>query len=99
VFDQDVGALFAGSVRDGGSLRVVSVCVKDQVKGRPPGLNTVELLKVASSALNIGPAHAMQVRALVPGPVARLEFSIPRALKLHCRSCCMLQAATYAGAY
>lgn len=62
VFDQDVGALFAGAVRDGGSLRVSSVSVKDEVKGRPPGLNTVELLKVASSALNIGPAHAMQVR-------------------------------------
>jgi len=31
-------------------------------QGRPPGLNTVELLKVASSALGIGPAQAMQVR-------------------------------------
>lgn len=31
---------------------------------RPAGLNTVELLKVASSSLNIGPAHAMQVGEL-----------------------------------
>ncbi len=61
MFDQDVGGLFAAAVRDAGALRVVSVSSKEEVKGRPSGLNTVELLKVASSALNIGPAHAMQV--------------------------------------
>jgi hypothetical protein len=98
VFDQDVGALFAGSVRDAGSLRVVSVCAKDEVKGRPPGLNTVELLKVASSALNIGPAHAMQVgrrlrlfrhsQVKVTSAAMRytkqfMPFNIHRLLKLH----------------
>lgn len=61
VFDQDVGGLFAAAVKDAGSLRVASVTTKDEVRQRPAGLNTVELLKVASSSLNIGPAHAMQV--------------------------------------
>jgi DNA topoisomerase-3 len=61
VFDQDVGALFASAVRDAGSLRVASVTTKDEARTKPPGLNTVELLKVASSSLNIGPAAAMQV--------------------------------------
>jgi DNA topoisomerase-3 len=62
VFDQDVGQVFAAAVKDGGSLRVQSISTKEDRKPRPPGLNTVELLKVASSALNIGPAQAMAVR-------------------------------------
>lgn len=64
VFDQDIGGVFAAAVRDAGSLRVGSVSTKEERKPRPPGLNTVELLKVASSALNIGPAQAMAVRLL-----------------------------------
>jgi ABC-type nickel/cobalt efflux system permease component RcnA len=62
VFDQDVGALYASAVRNAGSLRVASVATKEARLQRPPGLNTVELLKVASSALNIGPHTTMQVR-------------------------------------
>eukprot|EP00878_Enallax_costatus_P033145 GHUV01036535.1.p1 GENE.GHUV01036535.1~~GHUV01036535.1.p1 ORF type:complete len:508 (+),score=89.61 GHUV01036535.1:521-2044(+) len=61
VFDSDVGAVLASSVREAGALRVSSVTTKEDRKGRPHGLNTVELLKVASSALNIGPAQAMAV--------------------------------------
>lgn len=61
MFDADVGAVLAAHVREAGALRVTSVTVKEDRKSRPHGLNTVELLKVASSALNIGPAQAMAV--------------------------------------
>lgn len=61
VFDQDVGAMFAALVREAKRLRVVSVTEKEDRKARPHGLNTVEMLKVASSSLNIGPATTMQL--------------------------------------
>lgn len=61
VFDQDVGGLFLSIVKDCKTIRVVSVSSKEDRKGRPHGLNTVELLKVASTSLGIGPHHTMQV--------------------------------------
>ncbi|KIY99766.1 topoisomerase (DNA) III beta, partial [Monoraphidium neglectum] len=64
VFDQDVAGMFLANVKDARALKVgrlvVSVTSKEERRPRPHGLNTVELLKAASSSLNMGPAHAMQ---------------------------------------
>eukprot|EP00271_Cylindrocystis_brebissonii_P005978 TRINITY_DN1845_c0_g1_i9.p1 TRINITY_DN1845_c0_g1~~TRINITY_DN1845_c0_g1_i9.p1 ORF type:complete len:630 (+),score=80.22 TRINITY_DN1845_c0_g1_i9:2116-4005(+) len=56
-----VGLLFHRLVVEGGAARVMEVTSTEERKGRPSGLNTVDLLKVASSALGIGPHHTMQV--------------------------------------
>lgn len=40
---------------------VVSVISKEKTKSRPIALNTVELMRVASSGLGMGPHHAMQI--------------------------------------
>eukprot|EP00879_Flechtneria_rotunda_P020115 GHRR01021155.1.p1 GENE.GHRR01021155.1~~GHRR01021155.1.p1 ORF type:complete len:503 (+),score=166.27 GHRR01021155.1:71-1579(+) len=61
VFDQDVGIMFSSAVKQAAALKVTSITVKEDRKHKPSGLNTVELLKVASSALNMGPAHAMSI--------------------------------------
>eukprot|EP00798_Chlamydomonas_sp_ICE-L_P024301 gene24302-9904_t len=61
IFDQDVAGMYCQIVKDAKKMIVTDVSVKDEKKQRPSGLNTVELLKVASSMLNIGPAHTMQV--------------------------------------
>jgi hypothetical protein len=42
-------------------LRVADVSEKEERRQRPAGLNTVELLKAASSSLGLGPAHAMSI--------------------------------------
>lgn len=42
-------------------FRVVSVISKEKIKSRPVALNTVELMRVASSGLGMGPQHAMQI--------------------------------------
>lgn len=38
-----------------------SVTSKENSKPRPVALNTVELMRAASSGLNLGPQHAMQI--------------------------------------
>lgn len=48
-------------VRDLIIFRVVSVVCKEKTKPRPVALNTVELMRVASSGLGMGPHHAMQI--------------------------------------
>ena len=38
-----------------------SIITKEKFKSRPLALNTVELMRVGSSGLGMGPHHAMQV--------------------------------------
>lgn len=41
--------------------RVTSIQSTEKSKSRPIALNTVELMRVASSGLGMGPHHAMQI--------------------------------------
>ena len=43
------------------AFRVISVQQKEKSKTRPGALNTVELLRVASASLGIGPQQTMQI--------------------------------------
>lgn len=42
-------------------FRIVQSIVKQKSKPRPHGLNTVEMLKVASASFGMGPHHAMTI--------------------------------------
>ncbi|BBG93468.1 DNA topoisomerase, type IA, core, partial [Prunus dulcis] len=61
LFDYDVAVMFQKLVMEDGILEVTEIVEKQESKSRPSGLNTVNLLKVASSALGFGPQMAMQV--------------------------------------
>ncbi|PON95541.1 DNA topoisomerase, type IA [Trema orientale] len=61
LFDLDAATMFQNLVMEDGIVEVTDVSEKQEVKSRPPGLNTVNLLKVASSALGLGPQTAMQI--------------------------------------
>lgn len=61
LFDFDVTVMFQKMVAGDGTLKVTDISMKEECKARPSGLNTVNLLKVASSALGIGPQTAMQL--------------------------------------
>ncbi len=60
-FDKEVAVMFTSQVKNAREARVVSVTTKEKAKERPIALNTVELMRVASSGLGMGPHHAMQV--------------------------------------
>ncbi|XP_039627490.1 DNA topoisomerase 3-beta-1 isoform X1 [Polypterus senegalus] len=61
VFDREVGQMFLNIVKTAREAKVESVIKKEKAKQRPLALNTVEMLRVASSALGMGPQHTMQV--------------------------------------
>lgn len=61
LFDFDVATMFQKLVMQDGILEVIDISEKQESKVRPSGLNTVNLLKVASSALGYGPQMAMQL--------------------------------------
>ncbi|ESO91570.1 hypothetical protein LOTGIDRAFT_217319 [Lottia gigantea] len=61
LFDKEIALMFLNMVKDSEEARVVNTTQKEKTKARPIALNTVELLRVASSGLGIGPHHAMQI--------------------------------------
>ncbi|KHJ94952.1 DNA topoisomerase [Oesophagostomum dentatum] len=61
IFDRDVAQLFLDRVKNKGKGTVVSVTTKESRKERPLALNTVELMRIASSAFGLSPATTMSV--------------------------------------
>ena len=61
VFDADVGEMFRSMVSGDKHALVQSVEETEEFKRRPPGLNTVDLLKAASAGMGMGAHRAMQV--------------------------------------
>lgn len=59
-FEKDVANMFLGGIKEIKEAVVVSVVAKEKIKARPMALNTVELMRVASAGLGMGPHHAMQ---------------------------------------
>uniref|UniRef100_A0A3Q0REG7 DNA topoisomerase n=1 Tax=Amphilophus citrinellus TaxID=61819 RepID=A0A3Q0REG7_AMPCI len=53
VFDREVGQMFVNLAKTSREAQVESVSTKEKSKQRPQALNTVEMLRVASSALGI----------------------------------------------
>ncbi|KAK5643331.1 hypothetical protein RI129_007176 [Pyrocoelia pectoralis] len=60
-FDKDIASTFLNMIRDHKEAKVISTTCKQMTKARPLALNTVELMRVASSGLGMGPHHAMQI--------------------------------------
>ena len=69
IFDQSLVNMYHNSVKNQKKAIVQSVKSKEKHKQKPQALNTVEMLRVASSALNIGPQQAMHV-----SPGSRCSF-------------------------
>ncbi|XP_060927383.1 DNA topoisomerase 3-beta-1 [Limanda limanda] len=61
VFDREVGQMFVNLAKTSREAKVESVSKKEKAKQRPQALNTVEMLRVASSSLGMGPQHTMQI--------------------------------------
>ncbi|CAH1786482.1 unnamed protein product [Owenia fusiformis] len=61
MFDKDVAQMFLNVVKGIDKAVVTSVTKKEKVKQRPLALNTVEMLKMASTGLGMSPQHTMQI--------------------------------------
>ncbi|KAL6259332.1 hypothetical protein P5V15_009247 [Pogonomyrmex californicus] len=60
-FDKEVANMFLSHIKEHDHATVVSVQSMEKSKSRPIALNTVELMRIASSGLGMGPQHAMQI--------------------------------------
>uniref|UniRef100_A0A2D4GH70 DNA topoisomerase n=1 Tax=Micrurus corallinus TaxID=54390 RepID=A0A2D4GH70_MICCO len=61
IFDREIAQMFLNLTKMAKEAKVESVSKKEKVKQRPLALNTVEMLRVASAALGMGPQHTMQI--------------------------------------
>ncbi|XP_050068683.1 DNA topoisomerase 3-beta [Anopheles maculipalpis] len=61
VFEKEIACIYLNKVKDHKEATVEAVSTKEQVRGRPQALNTVELMRAASAGLGIGPHTAMQI--------------------------------------
>ena len=61
IFDHEVIHLFLKLVQDQKEAKVIRVTEKPRTKSPPMALHTVELLRMASSKLHIGPKQAMDM--------------------------------------
>ena len=80
LFDNEVAHLFYTLIKDTKQGIVTAVTAKQKTKAPPPALHTVELLRVASSKLHIGPKQAMDVAERL-----YIEVSQCRILEGTCR--------------
>lgn len=60
-FEKEVAVMFLSQVREFKEAKVVSVVTRQMSNAKPIALNTVELMRVTSSGLGMGPHHAMQI--------------------------------------
>ncbi|KPJ20868.1 DNA topoisomerase 3-beta-1 [Papilio machaon] len=60
-FEKEIANMFLHGIKEIKEAVVINVQAKEKLKSRPVALNTVELMRVASSGLGMGPHHAMQV--------------------------------------
>lgn len=61
IYELDVANAFLNRIQRAQHAEVTELSVKEQQKERPKALNTVELLKQASTRLGIGPGDAMRM--------------------------------------
>ncbi|KAH6923707.1 hypothetical protein HPB50_005177 [Hyalomma asiaticum] len=61
IFDREVAMVFLSQTSNIKEATITDVTQKEKSKPRPVALNTVELMRIASSGLGMGPHHAMQI--------------------------------------
>ncbi|XP_053135443.1 DNA topoisomerase 3-beta-1 isoform X2 [Hemicordylus capensis] len=61
VFDREIAQMFLNITKVTKEAKVESVSKKEKAKQRPLALNTMEMLRVGSAALGMGPQHTMQI--------------------------------------
>ena len=60
-FDKDAANMFLLQVKEQKKAKVNGTTKKEKSKPKPLALNTVELMRVASSGLGMGPHQAMNI--------------------------------------